>query len=80
MKYTIFGQYIACKEECPHSKECANHDTAGDFRSEDGMTPNITLDDNDELQCDKNALQGHGAVLLIQQDNRKKLQFMDAFQ
>ncbi len=36
-------QGIGCKEEkCPFRKECANHVTAGDFRSEDGIAPNLT--------------------------------------
>jgi|694.fasta_scaffold04876_22 hypothetical protein len=33
---------IDCLEgSCPFKKECANHETAGDFRSEDGFTPEL---------------------------------------
>lgn len=28
---------------CKFSRECANHTTAGDFRTEDGFTPEITV-------------------------------------
>lgn len=33
--------YLECRSECPLDRECANHTTAGDFRSEDGFTPNL---------------------------------------
>lgn len=33
-------------EKCPFRKECANHRTAGDFRSEDGFTPDIFEENN----------------------------------
>lgn len=36
--------YINCLEEnCPFWRECANHITAGDFRSEDGITPKLSI-------------------------------------
>lgn len=35
---------IDCLEtNCPLKRECANHYTAGDFRSEDGLTPLLTI-------------------------------------
>jgi hypothetical protein len=37
--------------ECPYSRECANHATAGDFRTENGMSPLIELRDT-ELYCE----------------------------
>lgn len=33
--------YILCKDRCPYSKECAIHETAGQFRSEDGFSPRL---------------------------------------
>jgi hypothetical protein len=36
------GGGIDCLEDsCPFMRECANHTTAGDYRSEDGFTPDL---------------------------------------
>lgn len=55
---------IICEEEmCPFRKTCANHTTAGDFRYEDGFSPQLSIigddihcltrdvDINDDLDC-----------------------------
>ena len=43
---------IDCLEDkCPFKRMCANHYTAGDFRSEDGFTPELSLL-RDVLICD----------------------------
>lgn len=34
-----YGGIGCLSETCPYNRECANHVTAGDFRSEDGFTP-----------------------------------------
>lgn len=34
-------------EDCHWSRECANHRTAGEFRSEDGFTPRLTKTGDD---------------------------------
>src|ERR1700693_6518734 len=50
---TTASQFIECQEEdtsCPHTRECANHMTAGDFRSEDGSKPDLQ---NDVWHCSK---------------------------
>jgi hypothetical protein len=45
--------YLNCHEEnCPHTRECALHITAGEFRSEGGMTPFIRPKDG-SFQCSK---------------------------
>jgi hypothetical protein len=47
------GRYkaVQCLEEnCPWNRECSNHETAGDFRSEDGFTPILALR-NGEVHC-----------------------------
>lgn len=41
---------IDCKESCPWERKCANHFTAGDFRTEDGLRPLIIKVD-DALLC-----------------------------
>ena len=44
--YAIGGSNI-CELNCWLSSQCANHDSAGDFRTEDGMTPDmIKVDGN----------------------------------
>jgi len=36
---------ICCEDkECPYNRECANHATAGDFRSEGGFSPEFRID------------------------------------
>lgn len=30
---------LNCEQKCPHSRECAQHGSAGDYRSEGGLTP-----------------------------------------
>lgn len=37
--------------KCNYTRTCANHRTAGDFRSEDGFTPRLRLVNN-EVVCD----------------------------
>ena len=39
---TLLGMFPECQsKKCPLRKECANHCTAGDFRMEDGGTPEL---------------------------------------
>jgi len=35
------GIVECCEENCPFLRECANHRTAGDFRTEDGVRPRL---------------------------------------
>lgn len=39
-------------KNCMYTRECAQHETAGDFRSEDGMTPDIVNIDG-YVSCNK---------------------------
>lgn len=39
--------WIDCNENCPFSRSCANHTTAGDYRTEGGFTPEVALIDGD---------------------------------
>jgi hypothetical protein len=52
--------YIECKEKCPYDRTCANHYTAGDFRSEDGFSPLLELHDR-EVMCASRYAPGNGA-------------------
>ena len=38
------GGGLQCNEECVFAKTCAIHRTAGDFRSEDGFSPEIRFE------------------------------------
>lgn len=49
-----------CYESCPLSRECANHTTAGDFRSEDGMTPDLKW--NGQWLCTKEDTERNNGV------------------
>lgn len=42
-------------EHCVFKFECANHKTAGDYRNEDGFTPDITEEDGQFLCATKDA-------------------------
>ena len=42
---------LQCNDECIFSGSCAIHKTAGEFRSEDGFSPEIRLED-DIFFCD----------------------------
>lgn len=37
------GYFECCDEECKYRKECAQHETAGFFRTEDGFTPELLI-------------------------------------
>jgi hypothetical protein len=37
---------LAASNTCPYTSTCANHNSAGDFRTEDGFTPNLSRETN----------------------------------
>lgn len=37
------GGLCCLSRTCPHTKECASHSSAGDFRAEEGSTPLLNL-------------------------------------
>jgi hypothetical protein len=49
--------------QCPYTKECAQHYTAGDFRSEDGMTPDLELQ-NGVWHCSKTRRENNGMLFV----------------
>jgi hypothetical protein len=59
---------IVCKENCAHWQECAQHCSAGDFRSDAGQSPSVELirsEDNELiLICNGLSNQRKGAVLI----------------
>jgi len=40
---------IICEDDCVYSRECANHTSAGEFRSEGGFTPELSV--NERMEC-----------------------------
>lgn len=53
--------------ECPWKRKCANHMSAGDFRAEDGMTPELklesfTLDSETKAECAGETTEHNGAA------------------
>ncbi len=50
---------LATTEQCSLIRECSNHYTAGDYRSESGFTPALDLDGN----C-KGATDSEGALVI----------------
>ncbi len=49
----VMNYSVICNEErCPQSQECAQHTSAGEFREEDGMTPDLIVK-GDKAFCTK---------------------------
>jgi len=59
----IFRKFPECQATCPYSSECANHVTAGDFRTEGGDTPDLTKIEEDWWCSKAPKANGAGAVL-----------------
>lgn len=52
MTLVKINEYGECESRtCPFARECAQHRTAGDFRSEDGFSPDITLSGEKHAIC-----------------------------
>ncbi len=47
----LYKAIICLEIDCPYKKECANHTSAGDFRSEEGFKPEIYIN-NGDVVCD----------------------------
>lgn len=54
---------ICWDNECKHWKDCANHVTAGQYRSEGGRTPNLR-ENNGKVTCDKTFIGDYGQLYL----------------
>lgn len=53
----LINKVINCKEKnCKFFQSCANHETAGDFRMEDGFSPELFLY-QDGIYCSTKAMQ-----------------------
>ena len=46
---------VLCNEDCIYQKSCANHTSAGDFRSEGGVRPRLSLRQGVVVCATKNA-------------------------
>jgi hypothetical protein len=45
IKLYDLGGIDCLEKDCPFKQDCANHETAGDFRNEDGFTPDLYVVD-----------------------------------
>jgi len=63
---TLLGMFPECQsKKCTLRKECANHCTAGDFRMEDGGTPDLTKDIHGYWECTESfSIEYVGALVL----------------
>lgn len=62
----INKHFPECQEQyldCRFTRDCANHRTAGDFRTEDGLTPDLSKDSNNNWMCSKCPEYNNGAIL-----------------
>lgn len=56
MKLTLDGKFLNCNSgDCPFRRECAQHETAGDFRSEGGFSPVVEKQNDDYICLTRNA-------------------------
>jgi hypothetical protein len=54
------GTTLECKSEiCQYIKDCAHHETAGDFRFEDGFTPQIAFNERNQHYFCKGNIHTH---------------------
>ena len=60
------GRFPECQDDtCSARQDCANHATAGDFRIEDGLTPDLSKrDGTGDWECSQRP-SGRGARLVI---------------
>ena len=62
---TIYSQCPCCEDDCHHQKTCTNHKSAGDFRSEDGLVPDLEQISPGLWICSQNPQRTfQGAVLI----------------
>lgn len=61
--YGIKNKYPDCQEErCAFKHTCANHRSAGEFRNEDGLTPDLKEIDG-VWKCSQNPINANGAIM-----------------
>lgn len=64
---------LNCTEEhCKFNRTCANHESAGDFRSEGGFTPEIIIE-NDKIFCRTTERDGQSQFNEILPKNHEEL-------
>lgn len=54
--------------DCYHKRECSQHTTAGDYRSEDGMTPDLKIIQN-YVCCSKTDTEINDGCLKLTKNN-----------
>lgn len=51
MIISTYNQTVCLEKECPFRRVCANHETAGDFRDEGGLRPELFKTGADQVSC-----------------------------
>jgi len=64
VRVKLWQKYSACQVECPFASECANHTSAGDYRTEDGLTPDLHKV-GDHWECSQQPKDHHSGAILI---------------
>lgn len=60
----LFGMSPTClSETCHLQKDCASHCSAGDFRSEDGFTPDLRPEDVNTWTCSQKETDSLGMLI-----------------
>ena len=65
----VHGITPCCKSlDCPYRKDCANHTSAGDYRFEEGLKPDLRKIDG-EWSCSMSPYQHLSGAVLIEDVN-----------
>jgi len=69
-------QFPLCNDEdCMYERECSHHRTAGEFRTEDGMTPLLSRNDKGEWFCEKRKNNCFGCLIWTEHGLRLERDF-----
>lgn len=56
----VFKGLNCHSDKCQYVRSCAQHHSAGDFRSEDGFTPKLIIEDDQVVGCESILLPSDG--------------------
>lgn len=65
---SVFNGNVCEDNDCGYIRDCANHSSAGDFRSEGGSTPDVKLIDG-KIVCSK-TIRVNGCGMVCLRDGR----------
>jgi len=65
VKVDLQNLFPVCQSVCPHSKNCANHISANEFRGTVGMTPDLKQVVKDSWRCHQDPKEELKGAILI---------------